>query len=130
MATIKGFEVSGTIYENEDETARQDIADLPTYIRNQNILSDFETLGSGTSLVNYTSPFDGVLYVHRNSGVGFEYSIRRGDITFAGKTTANNGGGMTSVFPIRKGDIILIGGNSSEGIIRASFYKLRDYSDR
>lgn len=137
MATIKGFEVSGTIYENEDETARQDISNLPAYIRNQNLISDPETLTVKTSASDpIVFDYDGIFYMYQKnsaSGGGVYLQDDSGDWKAIGWLEGGSGYARTSfTIPVKKG-WKLYGENASGwtgSTLLVFYYKQRDYSGR
>ena len=101
------------------------------YMRDQNELSDFETLGSGTVLNNYTCDYDGFIYINRGTGHAWDGKLTRNGVNISIKQYIVNGGNASACIAVRKNDVIQISGSSSsDGSITGSFYKLRDYSNR
>lgn len=87
-------------------------------------LSDFETIGSHTYLIDYACPYDGFIYVFRESGDGWYGSITRNGKTVQLKNYVTSGGNLSTCIYVKKGDVLTIQGNSSDvGEINARFYK-------
>lgn len=93
--------------------------DVAEYIRNQNVLSDYETASS-----SFTAEYDGFISV-RVSGTGQGVEIKINGVSIAQNTNADYGvNGVSALF--KKGDIILTGDPAP----KVCYYKLRDYSGR
>ena len=97
-------------------------------LNDQDELSDFEIIGNGTVVTNYNVQYDGYIYIHRDTGSGWGGSLTRNGTSFNIKSLVSGGGNLTLTVPVRKGDIVNIGGSSGDGIIYGAFYKFRDYS--
>lgn len=100
------------------------------YSNDQNDLGDIETIGAGSSLNNYNCPYDGFIYIFRNSGNGWGGSLTRNGKTVPLSNAIQQGGSISSCIYVKKGDILTIAGSSADGEINARFYKNRDYSNR
>ena len=95
------------------------------YIRNQNVLSDWEDITISTDANNPTEMrYDGFLSVAIDSSSAKSVYVNNKLVT--NETTMNFG--ITYGLTIKKGDRVYIKGNLIFGVVR--FYKLRDYSDR
>ena len=103
----------------------------PEYIRNQNILSDLESITISTSSSSPTvMPYDGVIYVKYNasgSTPGKYYLNGQWVLWFEGEYgTAVNSGTLT----VKKGDTVYVKFNNASPSAFARYYKLRDYTGR
>lgn len=113
-ATSAGIEVDKDLYATKG------------YIRDQNVLSEWEPLTLPT-----TANYDGFMEVCFNSTVSVgDKIIYVNDIQLAGVETS---GRVQYGFPVKKGDVVRYTGPSGTGITSASkvaYYKLRDYTGR
>ena len=115
----------------EDSTVSDIEVVTPEYIRNQNILSDLESITISTSSSSPTvMPYDGVIYIrYKASGStpGKYYLNGQHVLWFEGAYgTASNSGTLT----VKKGDTVYVEFNGASPSAFARFYKLRDYTGR
>jgi microcystin-dependent protein len=101
--------------------------DVAEYIRNQNVLSDYEDITLSTDSNNPTIiPYDGFLKIlNRNSDI---WSIFVNGIEFDNRNVSNDSG--RDCIPIVKGDSVYSSLNSSYHLAWTRYYKLRDYTGR
>jgi len=93
--------------------------DLAEYIRNQNVLSDYETASS-----SFTAEYDGFISV-RVAGTGQGVEIKINGVSISQNSNANYGvNGVSALF--KKGDAIV----TSDPAPKVCYYKLRDYTGR
>lgn len=115
----------------EDSTVSDVEVVTPEYIRNQNILSDLESITISTSSSSPTvMPYDGVIYISykaAGSTPGKYYLNGQQVLWFEGAYgTAANSGTLT----VKKGDTVYVKFNGASPSAFARFYKLRDYTGR
>lgn len=115
----------------EDSTVSDIEVVTPEYIRNQNILSDLESITISTSSSSPTvMPYDGVIYIsYKTSGstAGRYYLNGQQVLWFEGAyEVAANSGTLT----VKKGDTVYVKFNNAYPSAFARFYKLRDYTGR
>ena len=108
--------------------------DVAEYIRNQNILSDYEDITLPTTAATaITMPYDGV-YILANYGVLNIHHIYLNGIEISAGTTGNNttGASTSSTILFKKGDTMyrLNTYTDSTFVEHVAYYKLRDYSGR
>lgn len=107
------------------------------YVRNQSTLSAVETLVNSTRLGDntyanaYECPYDGYIYIARPSSYGWNgtlwfSSTESIDISLS---NTNNRTDSANQIPVSKGNRVWVGG-SNDGVIKAQWYKLRDYTGR
>lgn len=126
-----------------ESTHEDDVADLKTYIRNQNILSDdndFSVIQGATSAANKIEmPYDGFINAYTGSQAGRQYFFVSADgNTQYGYYTLNNNEqtSVSACMPFKKGWYFYttgIDGSStawSDTYNKVHFYKLRDYTGR
>lgn len=112
--------------------------DLQEYIRNQNILDDWEAISISTDSNNPTViPYDGFLelacqgenltgsIIHINGDVRSDFYV-----VFNGLTAAGNNYAITHSLPVAKGDRIYRSGSLGIFFSTVRYYKLRDYTGR
>jgi hypothetical protein len=112
--------------------------DIKEYIRNQNILDDWEAISISTDSNNPTViPYDGFIDVVCQGGnlTGTIIYINgdiRSDfyIVFNGLSAAGNNYAVTHSLPVAKGDIIYRSGSLGIFTSIVRYYKLRDYTGR
>lgn len=93
--------------------------DVAEYIRNQNVLSDYETASS-----SFTAEYDGFITA-KVGGTGQGVEIKINGVSIARNTNADYGiNGVSALF--KKGDVVL----TSDPAPKVCYYKLRDYSGR
>ena len=125
-----------------ESTHEDDVADLKTYIRNQNILSDYEEIQwTNTTAGAYEAQFDGFVCF----GESLQYQTKAlisydGGTTFVDPNIIVQGGGVHGTYQAAGGCLPLKKGwkfycQSSAGGVppttaHATFYKLRDYTGR
>lgn len=98
----------------------------PEYIRNQNILSDWEDTTISTSSSSPTvMPYDGFIYSSTRHIVYLYINTLRFEIS----DHENTPGGGACMVAVRKGDRVYIDRNR-DSIERVAYYKLRDYTGR
>lgn len=104
------------------------IDQMKAYIRNQNVLSDWESVASiGTSSTNaFEAEYDGFLMLSATTENGFKVYVNGIDIARLGCYI--NDPNSTTI-PLKKGDEVYAD-NQSGLKIYVRYYKLRDYSDR
>jgi hypothetical protein len=104
------------------------------YIRNQNILSDWENITVPAG--GYTAPYDGFIAAATGAFTGSgnlgcikvnNMSCNSWGIVPGGTSISANM--LSSGALVKKGDVVTIVGGSSL-TVKARFYKLRDYSGR
>lgn len=126
----------GAIVATKDTGA--EFPNIQEYIRNQNILGDFEPIVISTDSNNPTViPYDGFLDI-ACQGSNMEGSIIyiNGDIrsdfyiVFNGLSVSGNTYAVTHNLPISKGDRIYRTGSLGIFFSGARYYKLRDYTGR
>ncbi len=89
------------------------------YIRNQNVLSDYETASS-----SFTAEYDGFISANV-AGTGASVNIQINGVTIANNSNANYGSnGVSALF--KKGDVVSTNASSP----KVAYYKLRDYTGR
>lgn len=108
------------------------------YIKNQNILDDFELLQKGNGTVTGTCDYDGVICINtlRDSSMGALYYATitdpSGNVMYL--DGSGDGGLEASVsIPVKKGDsytIQLVRTTGNKSLVKARWYKLRDYTTR
>lgn len=96
--------------------------DVAEYIRNQNILSDYESITLPVSSI----PYDGLLTVSVSNGGYVTFSINGRDFTIG----STSGTSDTSDITLAKGDNVGFLAAIGTYIIYARYYKLRDYTGR
>lgn len=98
------------------------------YIRNQNILSEYEDITISTSSSSPTvMPYDGFIYLGTGKNVELYINTTHFFIT---DHTSISGSGACMV-AVRKGDRVYINHNGSGNLIeKVAYYKLRDYTGR
>lgn len=102
--------------------------DIAEYIRNQNILSDYETF-TATSSAKLTCLYDGEL-VFKNSNTGWSDvigTIYVNDVKFD-IPSAGGSQGFIYTISVKKGDVVYGMRDITGGVAR--WYKLRDYTGR
>ena len=104
--------------------------DVAEYIRNQNVLSDWEDpIFDGNS---FTAQYDGILNVWLSSDVGVNATAYINSVPII-RLFPNAGVDSGTQLPIKKGDVLTFS-FSSGGIAnmfkKVAYYKLRDYSGR
>ena len=109
--------------------------DVAEYIRNQNVLSDYEDITlpttAGTAM---TMPYDGV-YILANYGVSTIHHIYLNGIEISVGITGNNttGASTSSTILFKKGDTMYrlnTYTDSTSFVEHVAYYKLRDYTGR
>lgn len=107
------------------------IDQMKAYIRNQNVLSDFEDITISTDSNNPTvMRYDGFIAV-ANIGNGGTYRfIYVNNIEVDVNHHFNTYSRTADWLPVSKGDNVYIASTGNIAWIRGRFYKLRDYSDR
>ena len=95
--------------------------DVAEYIRNQNVLSDIETV-----TLPMTAPYDGELVAVGSNGGYVTFSINGAQYTVGSVTGMTN----TSGFSIKKGDNLQLSALIGTAEFTARYYKLRDYTGR
>ena len=108
--------------------------DMAEYIRNQNILSDYEDITLPTTATTaITMPYDGV-YILANYGVINIHHIYLNGIEISAGTTGNNttGASTSSTILFKKGDTMYRSHTYTDStfVEHVAYYKLRDYSGR
>lgn len=131
----EAVELSGTemIPIWQGETKKVSVATLVSkgYIRDQNILSDRETVTITTT--DTTMDYDGYLFVSVIGGPSPQsYALFINSDTYSLQNDMLAGGSYANgsyCFPFRKGDKIRTGVNATSSYY-AQYYKLRDYTGR
>lgn len=99
----------------------------PEYIRNQNILSDWEDIAISTSSSSPTvMPYDGFIY----SSTRECCELYINNAHFHISDHDNTQGGGACMVAVRKGDRVYIVRAGGASIERVAYYKLRDYTGR
>ena len=110
------------------------IDQMKEYIRNQNVLSDFEDITISTDANNPTEMrYDGFLLISVLDGRGTTPYVNIDGTQYLLTNNNTDIGGTTVNIPIKKGQkvyLILAGLSISSITCRLMYYKLRDYSDR
>lgn len=110
----------------EDSTVSDVEVVTPEYIRNQNILSDWEDITISTSSSSPTvMPYDGFIYSFTSHNV--ELYINTTPFIISNHNTISGNGAC--MIAVRKGDRVYIN-SDSESTERVAYYKLRDYTGR
>lgn len=110
----------------EDSTVSDIEVVTPEYIRNQNILSDWEDITISTCSSSPTvMPYDGFIYSH----TGHTVVLYINTTPFTMTSHDNAPGNSACMIVVRKGDKVYIH-RSSGSIERVAYYKLRDYTGR
>ena len=110
----------------EDSTVSDIEVVTPEYIRNQNILSDWEDITISTSSSSPTvMPYDGFIYSH----TGHTAVLYINTTPFTMASHDNVSGNSACMVAVRKGDKVYIN-RSRNSIERVAYYKLRDYTGR
>ena len=118
-----------------ESTHEDDVADLKTYIKNQNILSDAENItipSNGAANItplpvdqSYICPYDGYVTF---GGTVSSYNIALMVNGIATLSFYGNNGVWTT--PVKKGDYLCCSGGFTISTSFARWYKLRDYTGR
>lgn len=109
--------------------------DVAEYIRNQNVLSDYESITlPATAATAMTMPYDGV-YILANYGVSFVHDIYLNGNKISVGITGNEttGASTSSTILFKKGDTMYRSLSSyaqSSLSEHVAYYKLRDYTGR
>lgn len=104
--------------------------DIAEYIRNQNVLSEWETITIPTTAATaITMEYDGELYVNMGTSAGsFGYIYINGTQFAIGEAPSGGGGNnITFTILVKRGDVIY---QSRSGSCKVAYYKLRDYTGR
>lgn len=127
---VEIIDIDGEQWNIKDTNVRQ-------YIRAQNKLSDWESIGNHTSEATaYTCPYDGFISWNGFGGVyGFmEVHVNRVVIDGAVGIRARNvetGNPFHCITPVKKGDVVYcFYSSTSVDTTYGAWYKDRDYSDR
>lgn len=122
----------------EDSTVSDVEVITPEYIRNQNILSDYEAVTLPTSSASaITIPYDGYITLSYTASAAYGqanvFCIRNGVTVklFSGANPATQA--LAGTFPVQKNDKVFVdltSGGSFYGTQYAQYYKLRDYRGR
>ena len=95
--------------------------DVAEYVRNQNVLSDVETV-----TLPMTVPYDGELIPVASNGGYVTFSINGSEYTVGSLTGMTSSSGL----PIKKGDGLTLQALVGTAGFTARYYKLRDYTGR
>lgn len=110
----------------EDSTVSDIEVVTPEYIRNQNILSDWEEAALSTSSSSPTvMPYDGFIYL----GTGYTVNLYINNALFLISKHSDTQGASACMIAVRKGDKVYLSGDKVP-IGRVAYYKLRDYTGR
>lgn len=112
----------------EDSTVSESDIEVvtPEYIRNQNILSDWEDITISTSKSSPTvMPYDGFIY----SFTGHTVVLYINTTPFSISNHTNISGNGACMVAVRKGDKVYVS-KDSESTEKVAYYKLRDYTGR
>lgn len=110
--------------------------DIAEYIRNQNILSDWENITLPTTAATaITMQYDGFIYIDAHAegeGVGAWVNLYVNGKLFRNRadTGAYNINTPSLTVPVKKGDVVYLDNSPKVVNKRATFYKLRDYTGR
>lgn len=96
--------------------------DVAEYIRNQNVLSDEETVSFATETM---MGYDGVVYASWSLNTGVVAYFKLNGVTYPQGTT--NTGHISCAIPFKKGDTLQI---TNATTTKVAYYKLRDYTGR
>ena len=107
-----------------ESTHEDDVADLKTYIRNQNLLSDLEPFTMSTT--NQTMDYDGMMYITPLNG--YQTSIYLNDTEVLRAVSSLNAWNIPVLLEFQKGDTVRASAAVSSTYVR--YYKLRDYTGR
>lgn len=124
MSNLKVGQIVGTKSGHDDV-----IDDMKAYIRNQNLLSDYESITISDDSNNPTiMDYDGFICLTNQSGVdGYGNFVING---VQWQTGGRAQGWATATIPIKKGDSVYRSTWTSSNDYYCLFYKLRDYSNR
>ena len=95
--------------------------DVAEYIRNQNVLSDIETV-----TLPMTAPYDGELVAVGSNGGYVTFRINGNEYTVGSSAGMTNTSGLS----IKKGDNLQLSALIGTAGFTARYYKLRDYTGR
>lgn len=112
----------------EDSTVSESDIEVvtPEYIRNQNILSDWEDITISTSSSSPTvMPYDGFIYL----STGYTVNLYINNALFLISKHSDTQGASACMVAVRKGDKVYINGDKVP-LSRVAYYKLRDYTGR
>jgi hypothetical protein len=118
-ATSAGPEVEPDIYATKG------------YIRDQNVLSEWEAITIPTSAATaITMDYDGELYICIGTPNGTYIYIYINGVSFnIGESPSSAGGNnITNFIPVKKGDVVYV--SKSPLNAKVAYYKLRDYTGR
>ena len=112
----------------EDSTVSDIEVVTPEYIRNQNILSDWEDITISTNSSSPTvMPYDGFIYSH----TGYNVVLYINTTPFTTGDYSNISGSGSCMVAVRKGDRVYIKRDQDKSSIeKVAYYKLRDYTGR
>lgn len=104
---------------------------MMTYIKNQNILDDFENITLSTSSSNPTiMDYDGFIGFANQSDGSASYSVYINQKQVLLYLGANTNYRCAQWCPVQKGDEIYTANTPSLTYLMGRFYKLRDYNAR
>lgn len=122
----------------EDSTVQNVFVVTPEYIRQQNVLSDWENITpTGSNPYTYTAPYDGIMAFDNHqwtstNNLGYVLVNGVGCNNFGqieGGTNVQQHFASMSV-TVKKGDVVTTTVNPTGWDFKARWYKLRDYGDR
>lgn len=112
----------------EDSTVTEPEVVTPEYIRNQNILSDYEAVTIGaTAGAATTMQYDGFIIFAKGNTTLSKIFINNVEVSYACNIA---GTAITVNIPVNKGDAVYITNQQTSDYTKAAFYKLRDYRGR
>ena len=108
--------------------------DVAEYIRNQNVLSDYESITLPTTAATaMTMPYDGI-YILANYGVSYNHHIWLNGKEISSGITGNEttGASVSSTIRFKKGDTMYRTSTYTSSLFleHVAYYKLRDYTGR
>ena len=115
---------AATFVPFEDSTIAEPEVVTPEYIRNQNILSDYEAVTANTE---FTAQYDGEIDGYTSGTGQASISINGVGISYAQATANSEEVSLHATF--KKGDVVS-SVNIAGGALKARYYKLRDYRGR
>lgn len=118
------------IWDNSaSDTKKVSVENLFKYVRNQNILSDYENITIGKTVETATTmQYDGYINIMANS-TGTLYVYLNGETLIYYRIAGASYCDLPVTIAVKKGDVIYTN-NVTTSASKARFYKLRDYSGR
>ena len=129
-AISNGCLAEGQIVSTTNNEADSIMTTLTAYVRNQNVLSSPELIGTCSCVDGCVMCYDGFVYINRPSYKGFSGCLIRDGITMDITDVSYCSGQHSLALPVYQCDTLYVSGCCTSGTVYASFYKLRDYTGR